>query len=130
MSLKPMIVFVCEHGAAKSIFAVAYFNKMAQQLGLDQQAIARGTTPDQELSQKTLAGLLQDGLTPTEAKPQNLSLQEIESARRVIAFCELPEEYQPKAVVERWEDVPPVSENYENARDAIITHLNHLVNNL
>lgn len=130
MSSKPMIVFVCEHGAAKSILAAAYFNKMARELGLEQQAIARGTTPDQELSQKTLEGLLEDGLTPTEALPQNLSLQEIESARRVIAFCELPEEYQPKAVIERWEDVPPVSESYEKARDAIIAHLNHLVNNL
>jgi arsenate reductase len=130
MSLKPIICFVCEHGAAKSIIAAAYFNRLAHEKGLDFIALARGTHPDAELSQKTVTGLLEDGLTPTEAMPQKLSLQEIESARRVIAFCELPEAYRPKAVIERWEDVPPVSENYENARDAIITHLNHLVNNL
>jgi hypothetical protein len=55
---------------------------------------------------------------------------EIETARRVISFCDLPEEYQYKTIMERWEDVPPVSENYEQARNTILAHLNHLVNNL
>jgi hypothetical protein len=27
----PTIVFVCEHGAAKSVIAAAYFNKLAQE---------------------------------------------------------------------------------------------------
>lgn len=47
MSLK-LILFVCEHGAAKSVIAVAYFNKMAQGMGVDQRALARGTNPDPE----------------------------------------------------------------------------------
>src|SRR5260370_1083705 len=29
MSQNPIIIFVCEHGAAKSIIAAAYFNKLA-----------------------------------------------------------------------------------------------------
>jgi hypothetical protein len=45
----------------------------------------------------------------------------------VITFCELPAVYQEKTVIERWDGVPPVSENYEQARDAIIEHLNQLV---
>jgi arsenate reductase (thioredoxin) len=130
MSQKPMILFVCEHGAAKSIIAATYFNKMAQEMGLDLQALARGTNPDDELSQTTLTGLREDGLIPTVSTPQKISANEIENARRVISFCELPEEYRQKAVVEPWEDVPPVSENYKMARDAILSHLNHLVNNL
>lgn len=128
--LTPTIIFVCEHGAAKSIIAATYFNRLVQQKGLDYIVLARGTNPDPELSPKTVLGLQQAGLTATETTPQKLSTQEVVSAQRVISFCELPAEYQQKAIVEQWEDVPPVSEDYEKARDAILAHLNFLMTNL
>ena len=130
MPRESIIIFICEHGAAKSIIAAAYFNKIAREMGLTERALARGTFPEIELSQKALTGLVQDGLVPTEPTPQKLSLQEIKTARWMISFCELPEEYQRDNVIERWEDVPPVSENYERARDVIRAHLYHLVNKL
>ena len=34
------IVFVCEHGAAKSIIAAAYFNKLAREMSIDSRAVA------------------------------------------------------------------------------------------
>jgi len=55
--------------------------------------------------------LLEDGLTPIESVPRKLSLADVESAQRIITFCELPEEYQQKASVEQWNGVPPVREN-------------------
>ncbi len=121
-----IIVFVCEHGSAKSIIAATYFNQLAEQASLHVRAIARGTHPDQELSLKTVAGLRTDGLTPAQTIPQKLSTADIENARQVVTFCELPGEYQNKVVIERWDDVPPVSENYETARDEIITRLKQL----
>lgn len=126
----PTIVFVCEHGAAKSIIAAAYFNQLVQERGIDFVALARGTNPDPELSPKTVLGLQQDGLTATETTPQKLSTQEAASAQRVISFCELPAEYPRQTIVEQWEDVPPVSEDYEKARDTILAHLNFLMTNL
>jgi protein-tyrosine-phosphatase len=122
MSHTAFIIFVCEHGAAKSILAAAYFNKLASKFGLDLRAIARGTIPDEELSLQTIRGLSEDGLTPTEAVPQKLTAAEVQTAQRVITFCDLPFEYQAR-IVERWDDVPPVSENYERARDAILKHI-------
>jgi len=122
-----LIVFVCEHGAAKSIIAATYFNKLASARNLDVRAIARGTNPDQELSTKTIDGLHQDALTPTESIPQKLTDEEIESAQRIISFCELPEEYQGKVSIEQWDNIPPVSENYEIARDAILEKLNTML---
>ncbi len=122
-----VIVFVCEHGAAKSIIATAYFNRFAQERELSWQAIARGTNPAQELSPQAVEGLSKDGLTPTESRPQKLSLADIQSAQRVVTFCELPAEYQQQAIIERWDDVPPVSENYETAREAIIRHIHDFV---
>jgi protein-tyrosine-phosphatase len=121
------IIFVCEHGAAKSISAAAYWNELARKNNLNMNAIARGTNPDSELSARTITGLQKDGLSPTEAVPQRLTLAEVESADRIISFCELPEEYRNKKPVERWDDIPPVNENYEWACDAILSHLDHLV---
>jgi len=128
MNQNSIIVFICEHGAAKSIVAAAYFNKLASDLGLNLRAIARGTHPDQELSPIAVNGLHEDWLTPTEYVPRKLSLADIESAQRVVTFCEVPLEYHEKAIIERWDGVPPVSENYEKARDAIIERIGHLLN--
>ena len=130
MFSKPTIIFVCENGAAKSVIAAAYFNKLTQEQGLNFVALARGTNPDPELSTKTILGLQQDGLAATETSPQKLSIQETASAQKVISFCDLPAEYQQQTIVEQWEDVPPVSENYEKARDAILGHLYFLMTNL
>ena len=125
----PVIVFVCEHGAAKSVVAAAYFNYFAKESDLNLQAIARGTNPDNELSPQAIQGLSKDGLTPQESTPQKLTSADVQSGQRVIAFCELPIEYQ-QALVERWDDVPPVSENYETARDAIIKHINSFISQI
>lgn len=124
------VLFVCEHGAAKSVIAATYFNKLASEKSLSVRAIARGTNPDAELSSKTVTGLQADGLTPTEFIPQKLSLADVESAQQVIAFCELPEEYRSNALIEQWDGVPPVSEDYETARDAIVEGIHRLINNI
>ena len=131
MSKNSTIIFVCEHGAAKSIIAAAYFNKLANQKGLNLQAIARGTRPDEELSPKTVKGLMEDGLQSTEVSPQKLLPLDIESAQRIITFCELPEEYLlHTANIEQWDGVPPVSADYQIARDVILKHITHLIDNL
>ena len=129
MAIK-QIVFVCEHGVAKSILAAALFNKLAADKNLNLYAIARGTNPDAELSPKTVAGLQADGLTAAESTPQKLFLTDLEKAEQVITFCELPEEFQNKAAIEQWNGIPAVSEDYEKARDAIVENLNRLMNNL
>jgi protein-tyrosine-phosphatase len=118
-----MIVFVCEHGAAKSIIAAAYFNKFARERNLHFYALARGMHPDAELSPITVAGLREDGLTPNETVPHKLSLEETEAAQQIISFCELPDEFQRNKNIEQWNNVPPVSENYEKARDMIVAKL-------
>jgi protein-tyrosine-phosphatase len=125
MSKGSRIIFVCEHGAAKSIIAAAYFNKLAKEKNLEVHAMARGTHPDPELSPKTVEGLLADGLDSPELKPHLLELEDLENTGLIVSFCELPHEYQ-QTKIEQWNDVPPVSENYEQARDTILGHMNSL----
>jgi len=61
---QPSVVFVCAHGAAKSVIAATYFNKLAVERGLPYRATFRGVTPDPELSARALEGLKGDGLAP------------------------------------------------------------------
>ena len=130
MPQNPVIVFVCEHGAAKSIIAATYFNKIAMETGLEVRAVARGTNPDKELSAKVISGLPEDGLTPTESVPQKLSIEDAESAQQIVSFCELPEEFHKRAVIEQWENIPPVSDNYDLARVAIVEQIKSLIKGL
>jgi protein-tyrosine-phosphatase len=130
MPREAIMIFVCEHGAAKSILAAAYFNKMAREKNLYLTAVARGTHPDAELSAQTLDGLRADGLIPTESNPVKLDIKDLEFAQHVVSFCPLPEEYHPKGKVEYWKDVPAVSENYEKARDAIVERIKVLLHHL
>jgi protein-tyrosine-phosphatase len=124
------ILFVCEHGAAKSIIAATYFNRLAGKRGFNWNAIARGTNPDTALSEQTVLGLSQDGLVPTESVPQKLSLEDSQSADRMISFCVLPGEFENKLPVETWDGIPPVSENYQKARDSILERIRLLLDHL
>jgi protein-tyrosine-phosphatase len=124
------IVFVCEHGAAKSIVASAYFNKLAAENGHEFRSIARGTHPDSDLPPMVVSGLANDGLAPSESVPQKLSFADVESAEHIVTFCELPKKYQGEATSELWDDVPGVSDGYETARDAIIEHVKQLIQSI
>ena len=127
MSRQPVIVFVCEHGAAKSILAAAHFNRLASEMGSELRAIARGTHPDQELSPQTVKGLSSDGLEPTESAPQKLTEADFKSAQQIVTFCELTADIPHNLRVEHWEEIPPVSENYEKAREAILQRIRQLL---
>jgi hypothetical protein len=48
-----IILLLSEHGAAKSVIAAAYFNKLASEKSINFHAIARGINLDAELSPKS-----------------------------------------------------------------------------
>lgn len=121
------IVFICEHGAAKSIVAATYFNQLANEMGSDLRAIARGTNPDDKLSPQAIKGLSEDGLAPIESVPQKLTEADLQTAQQIVTFCELPTEYHPRTIIEHWEDIPPVSDGYEPARDAIVGRVRQML---
>jgi len=126
------IVFVCEHGAAKSVIAAAYFNKLAAERGLTQRAVYRGASPQAELSAATLKGLRDDGLTtvPT-AKPAAISGDDVDGATHIFAIgCSLPTRAASSGKAENWTDVPEVSDGYAASRDAIKRHVERLIDEL
>ena len=127
---KQSILFVCEHGAARSVIAAAYFNKIAKEKGLNYEAFFRGTDPQDSLTSGTRVGLTKDGFNIAEMIPALVSKNDISQAAQVIVFdCKLPANTSPKNL-ERWDGIPPISESYDIARDQIETNVKALVDQL
>jgi protein-tyrosine-phosphatase len=122
------VLFVCEHGSAKSVVAAAHFNRLAKERGLPFHAVSRGTSPDPVNHPAAVNGLDGDNLRP-QASPQLLSLADIEAAASIVAFCDLPPEYAVDASSQVW-SVPPVSEDYAASRDAIVSRILRLLEDL
>jgi protein-tyrosine-phosphatase len=124
----PRVVFVCLHGAAKSVVAAAHFRRLAADRGLSVGAVAAGTEPDAELAPGAVKGLAAEGLTPSPARPRPVTLYDLTRATRVVSFgCEVA--VGPDRRAEQWE-VPAVSEGYAAARDQIVARVERLVSDL
>lgn len=124
----PKILFACRQGAAESVVARALLERLAAAHGLDVRAVAAGLEPASEVTPAARAGLLADGL-PAPRPPRPVTLHDLASASVVVSFgCEVPGARA--RVRERWDDVPPVSEGYAAARDAIRARLPGLIQRL
>jgi protein-tyrosine-phosphatase len=129
-SAAPRVIFVCEHGAAKSVIAAAYFNKMAVERGLPDRATHRGASPQAELSVSALKGLKEDGLTLPSAKPAPISSADVTAATHIFAIgCSLPAHAASSGKADSWDDVPE-DQGYAAQRDAIKKHVERLIDQL
>src|SRR5437868_12908512 len=114
----PAVVFVCEHGAAKSVIATAYFNKIAAERGLRARATYRGVNPQEDLSVSAMKGLKEDGLTVEEHKPVPITQSDVDAATVIFAIgCTLPSSARASGKASNWDDVPD-DRGYGPTRDA------------
>jgi arsenate reductase (thioredoxin) len=122
------VVFVCEHGAAKSVVAAAYFNKLAVERGLAARATARGADPQADLSVSAVKGLKEDGIEPSLAAPRPLTASDLRGSARVVAFdCKQPAMTALRGMDACWDDVPATANGYAQARDRIRSHVEQMV---
>ena len=122
---KTTVIFVCEHGGARSTIASLYFNKMALDNHLPYRSIFRGLTPDPVITKETKEGLIKDGFETTSLSPVALTTKDVTSNALVISLdCVAPTTYQ---TYHTWNGIPAISENYDAARNAIVKLLNELV---
>ncbi|HLW54707.1 MAG TPA: hypothetical protein VKW06_17860 [Candidatus Angelobacter sp.] len=122
------MIFVCEHGAAKSVVAAAWFNKLASERHLRFHAVARGFTPQADLSQSAIAGLRRDGVTFPEDKPQALNAAEASRALRIVALDPPPASAQ--SFHADFFAVPAPKDGYERSRDAILERVKTILSDL
>jgi len=122
------VLFVCLHGAAKSVVGAAHFRRLAAERGLAIDAVAAGTEPDAALAPGAVKGLAADGLSAMPARPRPVTIYDLDSAARVVSFgCDIvPTKGQR---VDQW-DVPAVSEGYVPARERIVARVERLVEEL
>src|SRR5437762_11853700 len=81
------VVFVCEHGAAKSVIAAAHFNRLASEMKLPYRAVARAMNPDDAVAPAVRSGLAAEGLDVTSWKPKAVSEDDITRAGRVVSLA-------------------------------------------
>lgn len=124
IKVKQQILFICEHGAARSAIASAYFNKIADSLKLNYKSIFRGTVPDSALTKATQLGLTKDNFKINNWKPQLLNNKDLKKSKKIITFdCKTLsiDEF------ENWDGIPAISIDYVVARDAIVEKVKKLI---
>ena len=127
----PVVVFVCLHGSAKSVIASEHFRRLSAERGLDARVTCAGTEPDAEIPGRVIQGLLADGIDVRGQRPRAIGRADLERASHAITFgCDLTGIAPPGLAVERWDEVPAVSDDYGRARDAIATRVRALVDRL
>ena len=126
------ILFVCEHGSAKSVIAAAHFNRLAEEHALPYRAIARGINPDSEIPEQVRVNLANDRLDVATWKPQKVTEKDVREAARVATFgCRLPfPDRLAAGKLMDWQDVPSTSEDYERARTIIVNKVDALIKTL
>lgn len=122
------ILFLCSYGGAKSVIAASYFNRLAEERALPWRAMAAAAEePYPAVPQPVAEFLERDGVDVRDFKPRAVDADDLSGASRVIAIdCAAgvgPE-------IERWDDVPKVSEDLEGSAAAIRRHVDALAEEL
>jgi protein-tyrosine-phosphatase len=129
--MKPTILFLCPHGAAKSVMAAAYAQHFATQYDLDLQITSAGTEPDPEVAPAVAALLQSEGIDVSAQIPRRLTQADIDSATWIISLgCELDDFVSEAASITSWHDVPPPSQALMVARDLIYARTEQFIRDL
>jgi protein-tyrosine-phosphatase len=127
----PTVLFICPHGAAKSVLASAYFRRLAQERGLNVRVESAGTEPDPAVSSAVATHLGKNGYPVPSDKPRKVSAEQFQSADVVISLgCDLAGLPARQGVLQRWDDVPGPGENFAAADEAIRKRVTVLIEEL
>ena len=124
----PHVLFMCPHGAAKSVLASAYFEKLAREKGLNVRVDARGTQPDPRVSPKIAEHLTKNGYRVPVETPQKVTPDDLASADIVISLgCDVRGLAVRPGTLRQWDEVPGPGEEFAGADAAIQRRVAELV---
>ena len=130
-STVPTVLFMCPHGAAKSVLASAYFQRVAKERGLNVRVETAGTDPDPEVSPRVADHLKKSGFDVPVAKPRRVTEADMAMADVVISIgCDPNSLPSPRGTLVRWDDVPAPSEDFAAADARIREHVAQLIDEL
>jgi protein-tyrosine-phosphatase len=123
---------MCPHGGAKSLIAASYFNRIATEKHLPYRAVAVAAEDPYASVPAPIANLLEsDGLPVRSFKPRPVTGTDLRSASRVISVgSDLTKLNTRGTAVERWDDVPMLSDDLPRLAAAIRRHVILLVDQI
>ena len=127
------VLFVCEHGAVKSLVAKLLFDRYAEEAGLPFRAEARGATP-----QAALPDWLPERLAALELDADGFVPVRVEAADVAGASCVVTFDLPPgtaagasaATTVTQWDALPVPSQDFEASHRAIEPRVRALVDEL
>lgn len=122
------LLFVCRHGAAKSVLAAELARGMAADIGLPMDVEARGLEPEPELS--PALGRLPGMAALRDRRPIGLTAADLDEADLVVTFDLAPGELPSQANPLRWDGLPAVGDDPIAARHAIADRVRKLIADL
>jgi protein-tyrosine-phosphatase len=124
------VLFLCPHGAAKSVLATAYLRKRAQERGLDVRVDSAGTEPDPAVAPRVAQHLESQGIPVPVAKPRLVTPADLDAADVVVTLgCDLGER-PVRGERRRWDEVPSPSADFAGSDAAIRKRVDALVDEL
>jgi protein-tyrosine-phosphatase len=127
------IVFICQHGAAKSIMAAAYCRALAEKHNLNIEILAAGADPDAQIFPEVIELLRAEKLALVEQHPRQATPADLANASQVISMgCDL-KKISPSTSstnIEDWSDVPPPSKDLRLSFDRIRLRVQELIAHL
>ena len=122
------ILFLCPHGAAKSVLAAAYCQQRAAAQGIQLHVTSAGTEPDLEVAPAVVELLRAEGIDVTDQRPRRVTHEDLITANYIISLgCDLDDQVGAGNAIERWDDVPAPSQNLQAARDRIRAYVEQLI---
>jgi arsenate reductase (thioredoxin) len=126
------VLFICEHGYAKSLMAASYFDQLAKERGLPFRGLSRGSAPNSStVPPGIVAALKSDGIDIGTYRPILVSSADVSASTRVVTMStSLPASaVVPGVRIEQWDDVPlPIM--YDQSRASIKAHIENLLDEL
>ena len=127
----PTVLFLCPHGAAKSVLASAYFQRVAKERGLNVRVESAGTDPDPTVAPAIAAHLKKNGYEVPVATPRRVTAADMAAADVVISIgCDVKDLPPGSGSLRQWDDVPPLSEDLSRAEQMIRELVVQLVDEL
>ncbi|MCI0398920.1 MAG: hypothetical protein L0332_34925 [Chloroflexi bacterium] len=130
--MRPTILFLCPHGAAKSILAAAYCRQLAAHNGLDWHITSAGTEPDDAPSPAVVELLRAEGVDVSGYAPRLVTGDELATADWVVSLgCDVGQLVVPgpEKIID-WSDIPPPGQDLAGASALIRERVADLVERL
>ena len=125
------VLFLCPHGAAKSVIAAAYCKRLATRYGFDMSVDFAGTEPAEAISIEVIEKLKDEGIDVSDQRPRLVTEKDLVEADWVFNMgCDLDGMAPPRTPVVHWPDVPSSNQDLDKTAKDIRAHLDRFFERL